>query len=218
MHRITTVLVAVALTGCFGAGPPVSDDTAPATPSVHHLNAPGAEALDEGVNRTFVWTGDLGRGASMPLGGPAAQSDSTVHEIPVDGSVGVLRVALDAPGGAVAVVRDAEGHVLCAPRDGRVCSIDVQANQTETWPVTITSVALDGTAYELRATVSPLAPVYGDDPTAAASYLVDAAGVRGGEPTLAVVDDGRGGGRQFGAAMGRARRLDGRDAAGGRGR
>lgn len=190
MRNVAFLLIALMAAGCLTGTPPPDEGAGDdATPTVDHLTAEGAETLDEDVNRTFVWQGDLGAGAYLPLGGPAPDSDSTQHVIPVDENVSVLVVSLDASAGAVAVVRDADDHVRCAPRDGRICTVDV--NESAEWVVTVTSVAPEGTSFTLRATVSPLPPVYGIDGTPAASYAVEEAGVRGGEPTLAVLEDGR---------------------------
>jgi hypothetical protein len=192
MQKILALVFAAALAGCLsGDAPPPGDDGAGDEKAVRGLAAEGAQIVHDGPNLTFVWTGQLASGAAMPLGGAAPESDSVAYAFEVDASVGVVTVWLDAEGGAVAQVRDAEGHVLCAPRAGRVCTVAANAPETQSWPVTVTSLAAAGTSYELTATLSPWPPTYGHDPTAAAGFVVDGAGVRGGEPTLAPLGDGR---------------------------
>lgn len=190
MRRLAAI-ASVFLAGCLAApvAEPPTGSTAP--PALNTLEAPGATIIEDGTNRTFEWRGDLGRGAAIPLAGAAPGSASLAFEVPVDASVGTLTLELIATDDAFAQLRTDEGRLACAPRAGRVCSVEVPNEGPAAWALTITSLAPQGSSYVLRATLHPGKPAYGTDPTVGGLFDVFEAGVRGGEPTLAVLKAGR---------------------------
>jgi hypothetical protein len=196
MQARWAALLALALAGCLSA--PAHPPAAPAGPHLGDLRATGARILDEGANRTFAWSGTLKQGAQVPLATASllGQFDHTSFKVPVDPSVGTVTVALASPRPSVVQVRMDDLHLACVARSGRSCTAVAHANRTE-WTATVTSLAPQGTPFDLAVTLSPFPPALARDPTPAGAFDVhaarDAAGkaIFGGEPTLAVLKDGR---------------------------
>ncbi|MEA3203907.1 MAG: hypothetical protein QOI63_1587 [Thermoplasmata archaeon] len=196
MQTRWSALLVVALAGCLSA--PTPPPAEPQGPHLSALEAPGAGVLREGANLTFSWTGQLGQGAQPPLvtGSLLAQFDHATFQVPLDASVGTVTVALASPAPSVAQLRMDDTHLACVARSGRTCTSIVHAGKTQ-WPLVVTSLAPQGTSFELKVTLSPFPPARAHDPTPAGPFDVhtalDPAGkpFHGGEPTLAVLKDER---------------------------
>jgi hypothetical protein len=192
MKRLSIFLLTLFVAGCLGgASPKPTSGSEDMVTGVQHLEAQGAQIIDEGVNRTFRWAGALGAGAQPPLAGAAPGSDQDSFVVPVDGSVATVTLTLDATAPAVAELRTNASELACGTRAGRVCTVPVPNDEPAEWHLTVTSLAPEGTSYEVRITLHPSAPVYATDPYAKGAYTIHEPDHGGGEPTLAVLKDGR---------------------------
>ena len=192
MRTRLAMFVAFLVAGCLGnplSEPAPTDD---GERRVSPLQAQGATITDDGQNRTFAWKGTLGRGIAPPLVGSVGQaSESVSYQVPVDDSVGTITIGLTGTDAAAARLRTDQGRSACVARTGRVCTVEVTNDAAATWDLTVVSLAPNGVAFEVKATLDPRPPVFGVDPTPGGTYEVFDAGARGGEPTLYPLKDGR---------------------------
>ncbi len=196
MRIALVAVVLLAAAGCMSS-PEATPPDLPAPALDDGLLDPmpsGAAASGHGANITLAWEDTLGFGAEVPLvnGNLLSQYDSVTYDVPVDGSVATVQLRLAGDGVAVARLQDDEGNLLCVARSGRVCSTRVNETSKLTFPVQVISLSPRGLTFQLEATLSPLAPVFGVDPTPAAlGFQVHRSEAQGGEPTLAVTADDR---------------------------
>ena len=191
MKRVSSFVLVLLVAGCLGGATPAPDPETDSAPRLNPLEAEGAEIIDDGLNRTFRWAGALEAGAQPPLAGAAPGSDADTFVIPVDGSVATMTLHLDSTAPAVADLRTNASQRACGTRSGRTCTVEVPNEEPADWQLTVTSLSPEGTSYEVRITLHPLAPTFGTDPHPLGAYTVHEADHGGGEPTLAVLKDGR---------------------------
>lgn len=155
------------------------------------LHAEGSTETDQGANRTFAWSIALGRGGYTPLAGTHPMSQEATRSFPVDVSVAAIHVTVEGSGVAGYYVRDADSREVCSLRAGQVCQAPVQVNASAEWTIRVVSFEAAGVTVEAAVTLSPTVPVLLDDGLPASDFLLFDADHDGGEPTLAVANDGR---------------------------
>lgn len=190
-EALTGLFLVAAVAGCLGAQPADSEEPSARLPRVSDLASPQALAVRDGRDLVLEWSGRLGPGAFVPLVGIAPQSSLAELSLPVDGTVRTATLDLTGSASAAAALHDADGHVLCALRSGRTCASLVHATAATNWPLRVWSLAPEGVDFTLRVRLGADEPMLQTAAYAATGAQVHVTAEEGGEPTVAILDEGR---------------------------